>query len=145
MSHASRLLIVEDDPNDLELICLALDDCPFSGHIDVANDGEQALHYLYGPPEASMASPLPRLVLLDLKLPKIDGRQVLEQIRVRPRTRHLPVVVMTSSAEPRDIEACYALGANSYIVKPLEFQEFQDVSRQVGVYWMQLNQPVLVS
>jgi CheY-like chemotaxis protein len=81
------------------------------------------------------------MVLLDLKLPKIDGIQVLEAIRQDPRTQHLVVVVMTSSAEDRDIEACYRLGVNSYIVKPLDFQLFQQASQQVGVYWMQLNQP----
>lgn len=137
----SRLLIVEDDPNDIELIRLALDGYPFVRQIDVAEDGEQALLYLLGQEESSTERPLPRMMLLDLKLPKIDGLQVLEVIRQDPRTQHLVVVVMTSSAEERDIEACYRLGANSYIVKPLNFQQFQQTSQQVGVYWMQLNQP----
>ncbi len=138
---ASRLLIVEDDPNDVELIRLALNSYPFVNQMDVAEDGEQALLYLLGQGDLPPGHPLPRMVLLDLKLPKVSGLQVLEAIRRHPRTHNLVVVVMTSSAENRDIEACYNLGANSYIVKPLDFQQFQNVSQQVGVYWMQLNQP----
>lgn len=138
---ASRLLVVEDDPNDIELIRLALSAYPFVNQMDVAEDGEQALLYLLGQEDAPPSRPLPRMILLDLKLPKIDGIQVLEAIRRNPRTQKLVVVVMTSSAENRDIETCYSLGVNSYVVKPLDFQQFQDVSQQVGVYWMQLNQP----
>ncbi len=137
---ASRLLIVEDDPNDVELIRLALNAYPFVNQMDVAEDGEQALLYLLGQENTPSSRPLPRMILLDLKLPKIDGIQVLEAIRRDPRTHNLVVVVMTSSAENQDIETCYRLGANSYVVKPLDFQQFQDVSQQVGVYWMQLNQ-----
>lgn len=137
----SRLLIIEDDPNDIELIRLALDDYPFVRQIDVAEDGEQALLYLLGQGESIPERPLPRMILLDLKLPKISGLQVLEAIRRDPRTQNLVVVVMTSSAEDQDIEACYRLGVNSYIVKPLDFEQFQQASQQVGVYWMQLNQP----
>ena len=137
----SRLLVVEDDPNDVELIRLALDDYPFVNQMDVVSDGEQALLYLLGQDnDVAPARPLPRMVLLDLKLPKVDGIQVLETIRQHPHTQNLVVVVMTSSAENQDIETCYELGVNSYIIKPLDFQRFQAVSRQVGVYWMQLNQ-----
>lgn len=137
----SRLLVVEDDPNDVELIRLALDGYPFVNQMDVAEDGEQALLYLLGQDDGGLPErPLPRMVLLDLKLPKVDGIQVLETIRQHPRTQNLVVVVMTSSAESSDIEACYDLGVNSYIIKPLDFQQFQEVSQQVGVYWMQLNQ-----
>ncbi len=137
----SRFLIVEDDPNDVELIRLALDAYPFVNQIDVAEDGEAALLYLFGQADGVPARPLPRMILLDLKLPKINGIQVLEAIRQHPRTRTVPVVVMTSSAEGQDIESCYSLGVNSYVVKPLDFQQFQEVSQQVGEYWMQLNQP----
>lgn len=139
--NPSRLLVVEDDPNDVELIRLALEQYPFINQLDVAEDGEQALLYLFGQDDdPAPTRPLPRMVLLDLKLPKVDGIQVLETIRQHPRTQNLVVVVMTSSAENPDIEACYNLGVNSYVIKPLDFQRFQDVSQQVGLYWMQLNQ-----
>jgi two-component system, response regulator len=140
VTDISRLLLVEDDPNDVELICLALETYPFINQVDVVGDGEQALLYLFGSEDSAAARPLPRMILLDLKLPKINGIQVLEAIRRHPRTRHVVVVVMTSSAEDQDIEACYNLGVNSYVVKPLDFQQFQEVSQQVGRYWMQLNQ-----
>ena len=137
----SRLLVVEDDPNEVELIRLALEDYPFINQMDVAEDGEQALLYLFGQNgDIAPSRPLPRMILLDLKLPKVDGIQVLEAIRQHPRTQNLVVVVMTSSAENQDIEACYELGVNSYVIKPLDFQRFQEVSQQVGLYWMQINQ-----
>ena len=136
--EASRILLVEDDPNDVELIRLAFADYNFINQIDVVEDGEEALAYLHGTEEQS-PQPLPRLVLLDLKLPKLSGIRVLESIRSHSRTQSLVVVVMTSSEEERDLEACYALGVNSYIVKPLDFQQFVDVSQKVGVYWMMLN------
>ena len=136
----TRILLVEDEPNDVELIRLALDEYKFVNQMDVAADGEQALHYLLGRDGQESINPLPRLVLLDLKLPKISGIQVLEAIRTHPRTKSLVVVVMTSSAEDQDLRACYDLGVNSYIVKPLDFTQFTDVARQVGFYWMMLNQ-----
>lgn len=134
-----RLLLVEDDPNDVELVKLALKEFRFSDQIDVVSDGEQALHYLLGQPGQAALSVLPRLVLLDLKLPKISGMQVLQALRANPRTRHLVIVVMTSSQEEIDLNSCYDLGINSYIVKPLDFQQFVEVARQVGCYWMFLN------
>ncbi|MEM8778251.1 MAG: response regulator [Cyanobacteria bacterium P01_G01_bin.49] len=140
-----RMLIVEDDPNDVELIQLALANNNFANQIDIAEDGEQALEYLFGTAENPRSQPLPRLVLLDLKLPKVNGIQVLEAIRRNPNTRKLVVVVMTSSAEDRDIETCYNLGVNSYIVKPFDFQLFFEVVRQVGFYWMTLNEPPSLS
>jgi len=137
----SRILLVEDDPYDIELIQLSFESYNFINQIDIVTDGVQALDYLIGQGEKSPDRPLPRLVLLDLKLPRLNGIQVLEQIRHHPRTRQLVVVVMTSSAEDRDLEACYNLGVNSYVVKPLNFQQFVDMSRRVGFYWMMLNQP----
>lgn len=137
-TNPTRILLIEDDPNDVELIQLALENYNFVNQIDVVMDGEQALTYLHGTATAS-ASPLPRLVLLDLKLPKVDGIQVLRAIRTHPLTRELVVVVMTSSAESQDLSACYDLGVNSYIIKPLDFQQFIEVTRQVGFYWMMLN------
>jgi two-component system response regulator len=138
--ESSRILLVEDDPNDVELIQIALSNYNFVNQIDIVNDGEQAVHYLIGRDGQPPTAPLPRLVLLDLKLPKIDGIRVLELMRATPRTRNLIVVVMTSSAENRDLQACYDLGVNSYIVKPLDFHQFVEISRQVGFYWMMLNQ-----
>ena len=135
----TQILLVEDDPNDVELIQLALDSYNFVNRIDVVSDGEQAIHYLFGRDGQPPTQSLPRLVLLDLKLPKIDGIQILEMIRRSPLTRNLVVVVMTSSAESRDLQACYDLGVNSYIVKPLDFQQFVEMARQVGFYWMMLN------
>jgi len=135
----TQILLVEDDPNDVELIQLALDSYNFVNKIDVVSDGEQAIHYLFGRDGQPPTQSLPRLVLLDLKLPKIDGIQILEMIRRSPLTRNLVVVVMTSSAESRDLKACYDLGVNSYIVKPLDFQQFVEMARQVGFYWMMLN------
>lgn len=137
--NTSRLLVVEDDPNDIELIRLALEDYPFINQIDVEQDGEGALHYLLSSAAEASPRPLPRLVLLDLKLPKISGLEVLEVIRNHPRTKQLVVVVMTASNEHHDITACYRLGVNSYVVKPQDSEQFQDLSRRVGVYWMQLN------
>lgn len=136
----TRILLIEDDPNDVELIQLALERFNFVNQLDIVTDGEQALTYLHGESRESGDQAFPRLVLLDLKLPKIDGIEVLQAIRQHPRTRELVVVVMTSSAENQDLSDCYRLGVNSYIVKPLEFQQFMDVSRQVGFYWMMLNQ-----
>ena len=135
----TQILLVEDDPNDVELIQLALDSYNFVNKIDVVSDGEQAIHYLFGRDGQPPTQSLPRLVLLDLKLPKIDGIQILEMIRRSPLTRNLVVVVMTSSAESRDLQACYDLGVNSYIVKPLDFQQFVEMARQVEFYWMMLN------
>lgn len=139
----TRILLVEDDQNDVELVQLALSNYNFTNRIDVVNDGEQALAYLVGQAGQLPSRPLPRLVLLDLKLPKVSGIRVLETLRNTPRTHSLVVVVMTSSQEDSDLIACYNLGVNSYIVKPLDFDQFTDVARQVGLYWMWLNRPPL--
>jgi CheY-like chemotaxis protein len=135
-----RILLVEDDPNDIELIRLSLENTHFVYQLDVVQDGEQALHYLLGQNGAPPIHPLPKFILLDLKLPRVSGIQVLETLRNHPRTQNAVIVAMTSSGEERDIELCYTLKVNSYIVKPLDFQQFADVSRQVGWYWMTLNQ-----
>jgi len=136
----TQILLIEDDPNDVELVQIALDNYNFVNQIHVVSDGEQAIHYLFGRDGQPPTQPLPRLVLLDLKIPKINGIQVLEMIRKSPRTRNLVVVVMTSSGENRDLKACYDLGVNSYVVKPLDFQKFVEMSQAVGFYWMKLNQ-----
>ncbi|MDX2255681.1 MAG: response regulator [Pseudanabaenaceae cyanobacterium bins.39] len=138
--ETTQILLIEDDPNDVELIQIAFENYNFVNRIDIVTDGEEAINYLFGKNGQAPTHPLPKLVLLDLKLPKVDGLQILKMIRASPRTQKLVVVVMTSSAEGRDLDACYELGVNSYIVKPLDFQQFIEVSRQVGFYWMMLNQ-----
>ena len=138
-----RLLLVEDDPHDIELIRMALEPSNLIYSMDVVCDGEQALRYLFGENRFRIDQPLPQLVLLDLKLPKVNGIQVLQAIRSNPATRRLVVVVMTSSQEDSDLNTCYDLGINSYIVKPLDFQQFLEVSQTVGSYWMTVNKPPL--
>lgn len=142
-TEPAKILLVEDDPNDVELVQIALRDYHFLSQMDVVSDGEQALNYLLGQEGEIQTLPLPRLVLLDLKLPKISGIRVLQTLRAHPRTRKLVIVAMTSSQEDSDLNACYDLGINSYIVKPLDFQQFLEVAQQVGLYWMQLNKPPL--
>lgn len=141
----TRILLVEDDPNDVELIQMALDSYNFINQIDIVNDGEKALNYLIGKEDQPSNTPLPRMVLLDLKLPKVNGIKVLEAIRSHPRTQNLVVVVMTSSQEDKDLHTCYKLGVNSYVVKPLDFTQFTEVARHMGLYWMMLNKPPLPS
>ncbi len=138
------ILLVEDDPYEIELIHLALDGLNIVKPINIAEDGEEALKFLLGTDEHPPSTLLPRLVWLDLKLPKLGGIKVLERIRTHPRTHQLAVVVMTSSQEDTDVKACYDLGVNSYIVKPLDFEEFTNVARLVGLYWTRLNQPPLL-
>ncbi len=134
----TRFLLVEDDPNDVELVRLAFSNHNLLNLMDVAIDGEEAVNYLIGHDQHPPA-PLPRFVLLDLKLPKLSGLEVLARIRNHPRTHNLVVVAMTSSAEDQDLVRCYELGVNSYVVKPLDFEQFITVTRQIGLYWMLLN------
>ena len=138
--NPARILLVEDDANDVELIQMALGPSGIINRLDIVEDGEQALTYLLGADKRSPQLPLPGLVLLDLKLPKINGLEVLRAIRHHPKTARLVVVIVTSSAEDRDLENCYKLGINSYVVKPLDFQQFSNVAHQIGAYWMSVNQ-----
>ncbi|HOM14592.1 response regulator [Thermomonas aquatica] len=132
-----EILLVEDNPDDAELTRIAFAETGGDYRLRVVSDGAEALSYLY----ACAPAELPALVLLDLNLPKLDGREVLQAIRAEPATRSLPVVVLTTSAEPFDVDKVYALGANSYIQKPVEFERFVEVVRQIGLYWLALNQP----
>lgn len=134
---AKEILLVEDNPDDAELTRIAFAEAGVDYRLHVVGDGVQALAYLRG----CSALELPSLVLLDLNLPKLDGREVLEAIRADPATRSLPVVVLTTSAEPFDVDKVYELGANSYIQKPVEFERFVEVVRQIGLYWLALNHP----
>jgi two-component system response regulator len=136
-----KILLVEDDPNDETLILLALEEGKFTNEIDVVRDGEEALDFLFrkGKYENQGNFELPQVVLLDLMLPKIDGLDVLKAIRANPKTRSLPVVIMTSSEEENDLVSTYESGANSYIVKPISKTQFMDSVEQVGLYWLIVN------
>jgi two-component system response regulator len=142
-TNTVEILLVEDNPSDVELTLHALRKHNLANRIHVVRDGEEALDFLFcrGAYKNRDASIPPKVVLLDLKLPKVDGLEVLRQIRGDERTRVLPVVIMTSSRQERDIVESYKLGINSYIVKPVDFDQFTDAVRQIGCYWLLLNQP----
>jgi len=133
--EAKTILLVEDNADDEQLTLRALRQSDIPNNIRVARDGAEAIDFLYGVPNA----PLPDLVLLDLKLPKISGLEVLQRIRSDANSHGMPVVVLTSSDEERDIAKSYELGANSYIRKPVDFDEFIDAVRQLGTYWLLMN------
>jgi CheY-like chemotaxis protein len=136
------LLLVEDNLDDEALTLRALHKHNIANTIIVARDGQEALDYLFGEGEYSErdTSMLPQVILLDLKLPKVDGLQVLEQLRANPNTSRIPVVVLTSSNEEQDLIRSYELGANSYVRKPVDFEQFIEAARQLGLYWMVLNE-----
>ena len=133
------VLLVEDTPEDVELTLEAFSEHVPVIRIHVAHDGEEALHFLFGPDGRAPRSQLPKVVLLDLKLPKIDGLEVLERIRAEVSTRMLPVVLLTSSSEEADMHRGYLLHANSYIVKPVVFEDFVRAVNDIGMYWLGLN------
>ena len=141
--NSHEILLVEDNPDDVELTRLAFAEAGEPHRLHVVSDGADAVNYLLrrGRHAGRDAVDLPALVLLDLNLPRLDGREVLQAIRADDTTRRLPVVVLTTSAEPFDVEQAYALGANSYIQKPVEFDRFVEVVRQVGRYWLAINLP----
>lgn len=136
------ILLVEDNPDDEELTLLALKESNILNEVVVARDGAEALDYLFatGPYADRDPSRLPQLILLDLKLPKVDGLEVLKRLRADPRTQLLQVVILTSSSEEEDVIAGYRYGANSYVRKPVEFHHFADAVRQLGLYWLLLNE-----
>jgi two-component system response regulator len=129
-----EILLVEDNPQDAELALRALQKHNLANHVHHVEDGAQALEFLFGP-----AQNLPKVILLDLKLPKVDGLEVLRKIKKDERTQSTPVVILTSSKEERDLVDSYRLGVNSYIVKPVEFEKFVDAVGQLGLYWLLLN------
>lgn len=134
---AAEILLVEDNPSDVELALRALRKSGIGNRIQHARDGVEALDFLQG---AGAPRPVPQLILLDLKLPRISGLEVLRRIRAEERTRLIPVVILTSSGEPRDIEEAYRLGANGYAVKPVDYERFVDMVGLIGRYWLQFNQ-----
>lgn len=137
-----EVLLVEDNPRDAELTLRALKKRKLANQFIHVKDGQEALDYLFCEgPFAGRPNNMPRVVLLDLKLPKVDGVDVLRRIRVDERTRALPVVMLTSSREERDVIEAYNLGVNSFIVKPVDFESFSDAVEHLGFYWLLLNQP----
>ncbi len=142
-AHGDAVLVVEDNPSDLELTLRALRECGYSEGVAVARDGLQALEFIFCRGEFAnrRISEQPHLVLLDLKLPFIDGIEVLRRVRSEPRTRFVPVVALSSSGHERDVTESYRLGVNSYIVKPVAFDKFAEAIRIVATYWLILNRP----
>ncbi len=140
--NPKAILLIEDNPSDVGLTERALKKSNITNKLVVAGDGQEGLDYLLseGAHAGRAERGMPVLVLLDLKLPKVDGLEVLRRIRADPRTRRVPVVILTSSAEERDIAAGYDLGVNSYIRKPVDFHQFADVIRQLGLYWLVINE-----
>ena len=143
MINAIEILLVEDNPDDVELALFALKKNKFANTIHVARDGEEALDFLFCRGEYSTRSfdKPPKVVLLDLKLPKVDGLEVLRTLKNDSRTKAVPVVVMTSSKQQRDMVEGYRLGVNSYIQKPIDFAAFREIIKQLGYYWLVINQP----
>ena len=142
MEQFGRILMVEDDPKDVELTLMALEDYKLANEVVVTRDGEEALDYLYCRGNFTTRTPdNPAVLLLDLKLPKVDGLEVLQQIRSDEKLRMIPVVVLTSSHEERDMVASYKLGVNAYVVKPVDFHEFINAVKELGIFWAVINQP----
>jgi two-component system, response regulator len=140
--RAADILLVEDNPQDLQLTLRALRKGNLTNKIDIARDGAEALEFIFceGAHAGRKIEDGPKVVLLDLKLPKLDGLEVLKRIKSDPRTKAIPVVVLTSSKEQRDVVDSYQLGVNSYIVKPVNFEGFATAVQEIGMYWLLLNQ-----
>lgn len=138
-----EILLVEDNPQDLELAQRALRNANVTNRIQVARDGAEALEFIFceGAHAGRKIEDTPRVILLDLKLPKVDGLEVLKRLKGDPRTRAIPVAVLTSSKEQNDVVESYHLGVNSYIVKPVNFERFTEAVQKLGMYWLLLNQP----
>jgi len=141
MSETQKILLVEDNPDDIELTLRAFSKQGIVNQIDVAQDGQEALDYLFckGRFASRNGKPLPSLVLLDLNLPRLDGIEVLKQLRAVKETRFIPVTILTTSQEEQDLLMSYELGANSYIRKPVDFHQFAEAVKQLGFYWLLLN------
>ena len=142
MTMLGRILFVEDDPKDVELTMTALEEYNLANEVVLARDGEQALDYLYcRGSHAGRANENPAVMLLDLKLPKVDGLEVLRQIKADTKLAMMPVVVLTSSREEKDLVASYKLGVNAYVVKPVNFHEFVNAVKELGAFWAVVNEP----
>jgi CheY-like chemotaxis protein len=142
MAHLRPILLAEDNPNDVELTLTALHSLNLANEIVVVNDGAQALDFLYRRNAFSDRAALPpAVILLDLKMPRVDGLEALREIRAHPDTRTLPIVILTSSREENDLVKGYQLGANAYVVKPVDFDQFISAVSQLGVFWALINEP----
>jgi CheY-like chemotaxis protein len=142
MNKLGRILLVEDDPKDVELTLTALEEYNLANEVIVARDGEEALDYLYCRGKfKTRAGDNPAVMLLDLKLPKVDGLEVLKQAKSDEKLRMIPVVVLTSSKEEKDMVASYRLGVNAYVVKPVDFHEFVNAIKELGAFWAVINEP----
>jgi CheY-like chemotaxis protein len=142
MADLKPILLVEDNPKDLELTLAALEQCQLANSVEIARDGAEALDYLYKRGAfAGRNTGDPAVVLLDLKLPKVDGLEVLEKIKGDSELRHTPVVMLTSSREERDLVQSYSLGVNAFVVKPVGFEQFFEAIRDLGMFWAVLNEP----
>jgi len=142
MESIGRILLVEDDPKDTELTMTALEEYNLSNEVVVATDGEEALDYLYYRGKFQRRSgENPAVMLLDLKLPKVDGLEVLQRVKADDKLRMIPVVVLTSSREERDMLSSYKLGVNAYVVKPVDFHEFVNAIKELGIFWAIINEP----
>ena len=142
MQKPIDILLVEDNPDDLDLALYALQRNQLANHIHVVRDGIEALDFVFcrGKYQERSCSQIPKLILLDLNMPKLNGLEVLEAIRANPSTAGIPVVILTTSREESDLVESYRLGVNSYIVKPVDFEQFSEVVRQLGFYWLLLNE-----
>lgn len=138
-----EILLVEDNPSDVELTLHTFRRYKLTNRVQVVRDGAEALDFIFRDGGYASRGPddQPRVILLDLKLPRVDGLEVLRRVKGDPRTRSIPVVILTSSREERDVVESYQLGVNSYIVKPVDFDQFTEAIRQIGLYWAVLNQP----
>ena len=136
-----EILLIEDNPNDVKLTLYAFKRANLANKVEVVRDGAEALARLFPVEPSDHPNNLPRLILLDLKLPKVDGLEVLRRVKADAQTRMIPVVVLTTSREESDIVESYRLGVNSYIVKPVDFEQFIEATRTLGLYWLLLNQP----
>jgi len=142
MNKLGRILLVEDDPKDVELTLTALEEYNLANEVIVARDGEEALEYLYSRGKfKTRPSGNPAVMLLDLKLPKVDGLEVLKQVKSEEKLRMIPIVVLTSSKEEKDMVASYKLGVSAYVVKPVDFHEFVNAIKELGVFWAVINEP----
>ena len=142
MSNLGRILLVEDDPKDVELTLTALEEYKLANEVVVTRDGEEALDYLYRRGNfATRSTDNPAVLLLDLKLPRVDGLEVLQQVKADEKLKLIPVVVLTSSHEEKDMVTSYKLGVNGYVVKPVDFHEFVNAVKELGIFWALVNEP----
>jgi CheY-like chemotaxis protein len=142
MAKIKRILLAEDNDNDVELTLAALQECRLSNEVEVVRDGAEALDYVYHRGHfADQGACLPCVILLDLKMPRVDGLEVLRQIKSDPALHHIPVVMLTSSREERDLVQSYDLGVNAFVVKPVDFNQFLEAIRTLGMFWAIINEP----